>query len=374
MSDPKDLYREATTKEWPLKVELTIDRHTVYHKERDLKYGTNPGQAAAVFNPHGNTPLFIEVKTGKGGPSQTNYEDIDRALRIHRSLDTMTDNPAVVIMKHVNPSGVGKNSDLFCAFKDAWDCDARAAYGGTVAFNKPVTEKFLREVYRHIRARDAATFIDVMVAPKVSPDALEFMQKKEAIRIFTYEPSRLAAIDPFSTGAPEIKRLMDGRIIVSDPYTEQVKGPLMAPDKFVCVTNMKPTQGQINPLLFAWYVCANTRSNAVVLAKETENGAGLKTVAIGTGKQERIASIDEAIAKAQVKAICVGEDPANILQGAVLASDGFIPNIDNLLPLHEKGVRAIISPGGSKFDDAIINACNEYGIAMVFTKARCFTH
>jgi phosphoribosylaminoimidazolecarboxamide formyltransferase/IMP cyclohydrolase len=361
-----DMYREQTLRAWPQTIKTVIDGGgTYYEKEEDLKYSTNPFHAAAVFNQPGNTPLFMLSKTGKGGPSQTNYEDVDRALRIIRSVESMGKQPTVAVMKHVNPSGVAVNENHLEAFANAWDCDARAAYGGTAAVNFKITANFLKEAYGHIRKIDSKTFIDVMVAPEISEDAREYLNKKEAIRVFEYNASRLSQIDPFKKAKPELKFLFDGRVIAYEPYVEAVrsKGDLKI------MTKRAPSDSEVRDLLFSWYVCANTRSNAIVFARDTS------TVAVGTGKQERINAIEDAIAKAEAKAVYRKADPKDSMRGAVMASDGFIPNIDNIPPLKERGVTAIIQPGGSKAaDESVIAACNEADIAMVFTEWRCFSH
>jgi len=360
------MYREQTLRSWPEIIKTVIDGGgAIYGKEEDLKYSTNPFHAAAVFNQPGNTPLFVLSKTGKGGPSQTNYEDVDRALRIMRSVESMGQQPTVAVMKHVNPSGVSVNGDQLEAFVNAWDCDARAAYGGTVAFNFKITANFLKEAYGHIRKIDSKTFIDVLVAPEISEDAREYLNKKEAIRVFEYDALRLSQIDPFKKAKPELKFLFDGRVIAYEPYVEAVRSK----DDLKIMTKRQPSNNEVRDMLFAWYVCANTRSNAIVLAKNTA------TVAIGTGKQERISAIEDAIAKAEAKAAYRKTDPKDCLRGAVMASDGFIPNIDNIPPLKERGVTAIVHPGGSKAaDDAVIAACNEADIAIAFTEWRCFSH
>jgi len=360
-SKRSDLYRTQTRGEFPSDISISLDSERRLTLERELKYGTNPRHAAAVYNPNGNTPLFQEVKTGKGGPSQTNFEDVDRALRIIRVMNsTWSSMTTTAVMKHVNPSGVAINS-----FARAWDCDARAAYGSTVALSHTVDYEFLKTAYKHIRSHDKRTFIDVMVAPEFTPEALEYLQKKEAIRVFKYDAERLSKINPFQKGELELKPLMDGRVIAYEPYTEFVHSS----ENFEIVTKAKPGLEDCANLLFAWNVGAHTRSNSVVFAHD------LATLAIGTGKQERIRAIEDAVHLAEQKAAYRKEKPEDCLRGSVMASDGFIPNVDNVEELRKKGIRAIIQPGGSKAaDDAVIAACDKYGIAMAFTGARCFSH
>ena len=360
-----DMYRTPTLRAWPHVVHVSVDGPISYEKQEDLKYSTNPFHAAAVFNPLGNKPLFKLSKTGKGGPSQTNYEDVDGALSIIRSIESMGKCPTVAVMKHTNPSGVAANESQLEAFEHAWDCDARAAYGGTVVFNFGITGDFLRKAYSHIRKIDSKTFIDVMVAPEFSDDAREYLNKKEAIRVFEYDAERLAQIDPFAKAKPKLKFLIDGRIITYEPYVEAVRSK----DDLKIMTTLQPSDQEVHDMLFAWYVCARTHSNAVVLARN------MATISVGTGKQERINAIEDAITKGEAKAVYRKDDPKNCMRGAVIASDGFIPNIDNIPPLQEKGVTAIIQPGGSKVaDDAVIAACNEAGITVAFTEWRCFSH
>ncbi|HSU72825.1 MAG TPA: hypothetical protein VLJ21_03170, partial [Candidatus Binatia bacterium] len=296
------------------------------------------------------------------GPSQTNYEDVDRSLRIVRALDSLGDSPTVTVMKHVNACGVAKKSDILEAFKDAWDCDARAAYGGTVTFNREVTAELVQAAYAHIKSGNPAAFIDVMAAPSYTPEAMEHIKKN--VRAFRYDESVHQSINPFQKGPLDYKALSDGRIIVSEAYVEAVRtgGDLKT------VTARAPTDEEVKDLLFAWHVCANTRSNGIVFARNQA------TVSIGTGKQERIGAIEDAVLKAEAKAVYRQEKPGESLRGAVIASDGFIPNTDNIPPLQKYGVRAIVQPGGSERDSAIIEACNAADIAMVFTNWRCFSH
>jgi phosphoribosylaminoimidazolecarboxamide formyltransferase/IMP cyclohydrolase len=151
---------------------------------------------------------------------------------------------------------------------------------------------------------------------------------------------------------------MDGSIILQAPLLTKIKGP--SDLKFV--TDREPTEQELKDLLFSWYVCMNVRSNGVVLSKDSA------TIGIGTGQQDRVTAIELAIDKAEMR----GHEGK--LEEAVLASDGFFPFRDNIDPLGENGVTACIQPGGSIRDKEVIDACNEYGIAMAMTEERCFRH
>ncbi len=374
MSDEKpaekklsEMYREQTLRTWPGVVKMSIDRGVVYEKEEDLKYAMNPHHAGAVFNPAGNMPLFSLEKSGKGGPSEGNYDDIDWAMRIMRSVQNIegtADKTIAVVMKHANPTAVAIRNSPLEAFVEAWNPDARAAYGGALALNKPVTAELLEQIYAHIKGIDKKSFMDNMVTPGYSADAHEYLMKKKNLRVFKYHTERMAQLDPFEKQKPEIKHLFDGRIIVHEPYVEAVR----TPNDFECVTPRKPTELEMKDLLLEWYVVAQTRSNAINLTKDQI------VFAVGTGKQERIEAIEDAIRKAENKAHYRGKTKENCMLGAVMASDGFIPNTDNIPPLKEHGVTAIIQPGGSEYDGDVIKACTDADIAMVLTKWRCFRH
>ncbi len=401
----REMYRTRNVGEFPERVAMILEfkpktpdetsrfETVVYVKREDLRYGTNPHQPAAHYRING-TPtvmsMLSELKTGKGGLSQTNLEDMDRALRIIRLLGDAQ--PVCTFHKHINPSGVAKGKTLAEAFERAYWCDARSNFGGTMVFNGPVTQ----ELADMIMATD---FFEVVLAPNIEPAALEIFKsgkrygRNEDIRVLAYDKKLLARVPAFTGDKtyPEMKILADGTMIMSEPYTTKFRTPsqfvpAVARDKEkrpLATSYRPPTPQEAEDMLFAWYICAHTRSNAIVFAK---NGVA---IAIGTGQQERVGAIEQAVGKAYQKATdkLVKADSWDMqraiefvkqtrggLEGAVIASDGFMPNTDNIETIMKQGVTAVIQPGGSKEDQAIIEMANKNGIAIVFTEERCFSH
>ncbi len=344
----------------------------VYEKVEDLRYGTNPNQGAAFYRPlELEAPLLAALellKTGKSGLSQTNLEDIHHALGIIKYFRE----PACAVMKHLNPSGAAVGYDgkpQAEVYRAARDCDARAAFGSVVAFNTPVTVATAAEIM--------GTVVEGVVAPGYEDGALAVFEdfsrfgRNRAIRICRVpDLGRLPRFAGDDThGVKEVKIFEDGSLVVADPFLTAIRGPedlqpAAGEDKdgrrVVC--RLAPTAAQARDLLFSWYVNFHVRSNGVVIAREG------RTLAVGTGQQDRVGAVEQALAKARSYS---GEEA---LRGAVLGSDGFFPFRDSIEICAAAGIAAIIQPGGSLRDFEVIEACNERGIAMVFTGERCFSH
>ncbi|PIN69761.1 IMP cyclohydrolase [Candidatus Woesearchaeota archaeon CG11_big_fil_rev_8_21_14_0_20_43_8] len=332
-----------------------------YEKVSDLRYGDNPNQPAAFYRPKGGGCFFgemEELKTGKNGMSFTNIADIHHAINILKFFD----DPACAVMKHLNPSGVSIDDDLKTAYINARDSDARSAFGSVVVFNRDVDIKTAEEIN--------TTFVEVVVAPDFSLDVLSEFEKKKNLRVvkldFVGKIPRFAGDD--TSGYVEMKKIGNGCIALQMPYlcSMKTKDDLILPeakdkDGNTIRIGRIPTSQEYVDLLFAWYVNIGVRSNGIVFVKDK------KTIAVGTGEQERVGAIERAIAKANAK------HPA-MLKGSIVASDGFFPFRDSIDTLAKEGVTAVIQPGGSLRDAEVIEACNEHGIAMVFTGERCFGH
>jgi len=343
-----------------------------YEKIEDLRYGTNPNQGAAFYRrAQDDFPVqgaMETLKSGKGGLSQTNLEDIHHAIGIVKYFDR----PACAVMKHLNPSGAAVQFDdepQVVVYRRARDCDARAAFGSVVVFNKDVTVQTAEEIM--------STIVEVVVAPGYDQGALEVFAdharfgRNRHIRVIRvpnlHRLPRFTGDETF--GIKEIKVLADGSLIVADPFLTAIRSEkdLQIADAVKKSGEQVAVEKQLSPelardLLFAWYVNFNVRSNGVVIAREGT------TLAVGTGQQDRVGAVEQAIAKARANA----GDQA--LTGAVLSSDGFFPFRDSIDLCAEAGISAIIQPGGSLRDYEVIEACNEHGIAMVFTGERCFSH
>ena len=357
MSKPKSMRRKYSTalgEEFPETIKITIgDNEVVYRKHMSLRYGENPHQPAAFYSPTVG-PLTVGdiklLKTGKGGLSMTNVEDANNSMRIVSYFDR----PAVAVMKHVNPSGAATqnaNEPLVEIYTRARDCDALAAFGSVVGFNcevDPVTAEELMNSY-----------VEGVVAPSYAEGCMEFFEQKKNIRIMQVDG--LDAISKY-VGEPmwplDISVQMDGSLVLQAPMLTKLRGP----EDLRVVTERQPTEQELKDLLFSWYVCMNVRSNGVVLSK------GNTTIGVGTGQQDRVTAVRLALDKAKMRGH--GEEIA----GAVLASDGFFPFRDSIDLIADYGVTAAVQPGGSVRDKKVIAACDEHGIAMVFTDERCFRH
>ncbi len=364
------MYFTASGKKFPEGFEVL---GTSYEKVEDLRYGTNPNQGAAFYRPKSDKGGAVIgsmqiLKSGKGGLSQTNLEDIHHALGIVKYFER----PACAVMKHLNPSGAAarfENEEQVEVYKKARDCDSRAAFGSVVAFNTAVTVATAEEIM--------STMVEGVVAPAFEDGAVavfedfERFRRNKHIRVMQCGPlSKLAKFEGDDTGGVlEIKVLGDGTLVAAEPFVSKVRGeadllPATATNKegeeIVCKIELSPAQAR--DLLMAWYVNFNVRSNGVVIA------SGGQTIAVGTGQQDRVGAVEQAVAKA------TSYHGAGSLKGAVLSSDGFFPFRDSIDKCARHGIAAIIQPGGSFRDYEVIEACNEHGIAMVFAGERCFSH
>jgi phosphoribosylaminoimidazolecarboxamide formyltransferase/IMP cyclohydrolase len=352
------IYRTARDEDLPLSLKLTIGNKVfefskvqwrVEGRMRGLRYGTNPHQKAALYRPKqskGGIGNVDWVKWGKDGPSATNIEDGSHGLRIVNYFRE----PAVAVMKHLNPSGVSVSTghdSLSQVYARARDADNRAAFGSVVVFNGPVDRKTAEEIMK--------TFVEVVYAPGYGSEALAVFESKRDIRVGEVPAQRKED----TTMPPDVVVLEDGSLIIEDPYRTAILS-LDSMKQLPVPTKKKPSDQEYLDLLHAWWVACEVRSNAVVFWK---NGTSL---AIGTGQQDRIGAIENSIDKAHKL--------GHSLEGSVLASDGFLPKLDNVEALAKENVSAIVQPGGSVEDKNIVKACDEREIKMVFTGERSFRH
>ncbi|MBM6755021.1 bifunctional phosphoribosylaminoimidazolecarboxamide formyltransferase/IMP cyclohydrolase [Collinsella tanakaei] len=326
----------------------TIDLHL--EKVDDLRYGENPQQSAAVYRfaddfaakVSSANPL-VGAEQVQGKPlSYNNYLDADAAWNLVREFD----GPACVILKHQNPCGSAVAEDITAAYDRAFACDPKSAFGGIIACNREVPY----ELVEHF-ADENKQFVEVIIAPSYTPEALERMAKRPNLRV-------LATGGADGHASVEL-RSIDGGVLVQnvDTVTED-------PATFTCPTERKPTDEEMAELMFAWRVCKGVKSNAILISK---NKAG---IGMGPGQPNRVDSALLACERAEDACERMGWEKG----GFACASDAFFPFRDNVDVLAEHGVTCIIQPGGSKRDDESIEACNEHGIAMVFTGARHFRH
>ena len=312
-------------------------------KAQDMRYGENPHQKAAFYREHFVAPGLLAGYTQLQGKelSYNNIADSDAAWEAVRSFDS----PACVIIKHANPCGaaIGMNSEE--AYSKAFKCDPTSAFGGIIAANRQVT----LEMVEHIN--ENKQFVEVLIAPEFESAALELLQQKKNLRVL-----RTGGID--APAAVEV-RSVDGGVLVQD-----VDHVSEDPATFTVPTDRKPTDAEMHELMFAWRVCKGVKSNAILVSRD-HAGIGM-----GPGQPNRVDSALLACKRAHEACERMGVEP----KGLVCASDAFFPFRDNVDTLAEWGITAIIQPGGSVRDEESIQACNEHGIAMVFTGHRHFRH
>jgi phosphoribosylaminoimidazolecarboxamide formyltransferase/IMP cyclohydrolase len=305
----------------------------VFDRVLEPRYGENPHQRAAVYQRRGGGGLFGGFQQLQGKElSWNNLLDTDAARRLVADLDQ----PAVVIVKHGNPCGVGLGDSLDQAWGRALAADPVSAFGSIVALNRPLD--------RATAAAIAELFVEVVITPAVDQDAAALLAPKSALRL-------LAAPLPSSREGVDL-RSIDGGVLAQDLDLE-----LDEPGAWTCPTRRRPTAEESRALDLAWRIVRHVKSNAIVLA--TENAS----VGVGAGQMSRLDSCRLAIDKAVTQ-----------VAGAVAASDAFFPFRDGLDTLAGAGIRAIVQPGGSKRDDEVIAAADEHDIAMVFTGRRHFRH
>ncbi len=304
-------------------------------KKMDLRYGENPHQKAALYADGMEENFLVSAETQLSGKqlSYNNILDADAALKMAVSFSE----PAAVIVKHNNPCGVAVGTDLCDAYLKALSCDPVSAFGSIVACNREVDEKCALEMKK--------LFIEVLLAPEFSPQALQVLQEKKNLRLIKLDDMSLI-------GDIRDWRKVGGGFLSQDSDLAQIKR-----EDCQVVTQTKPDENDWKGLLFAWSVVKHVKSNAIVFTNQTQ------TLGIGAGQMSRLDSVQCAVSKSNFE-----------LKGSYLASDAFFPFRDGVDKAAEYGVKAVIQPGGSKRDQEVIDACNEYGIAMVFTGVRHFKH
>jgi len=311
--------------------ELTI----TYEKKQSLRYGENPHQRAVFYEnvlDHSASLTKAEQLHGKE-MSYNNIQDANAALEIVLEYEE----PATVAVKHMNPCGIGLGENLEIAFQRAYDADPISIFGGIIAVNREVDEataKLMNDI-----------FLEVVIAPNYTKEALEILASKENIRLLKLENM-------------DQKQVMKKFVSVKGGLLAQTEddGEVGANDLTV-VTEKQPTEKQIADLLFSWKAVKHVKSNAIVLAENKQ------TIGVGAGQMNRIGAANIAIKQAGEQA-----------KGAVLASDAFFPMPDTVEAAAKAGITAIIQPGGSKRDQDSIDVCNEHGIVMVYTNMRHFKH
>ncbi len=315
-----------------------------YEKVLDLSYGENPHQRAALYSEAGaRSHILSRVQKLHGKAlSFNNVLDLDAA----RALCADFDPPACVIVKHNNPCGVAIGEGIAEAHRKARACDPMSAYGGVLAFNREIDVEVAEELH--------ATFVEVVIAPGYTDEALAILQQKEPIRILNEEERRSR-----DAGERDVKKVLGGVLIQELDDRPDLREAMEA------VTETRPSEQQWDDMLFAWTVCRRVRSNAIVIAKD---GA---TLGIGAGQMSRVDSVRLAVEKCRE---AFGDEATGLLANSALASDAYFPFADGPELGIQAGVTAVIQPGGSIRDDEVVAACDALGVAMVFTRHRHFRH
>ncbi len=309
-------------------------------KKQALRYGENPHQQAAFYvEAVAPTGSIARAESLQGKPlSYNNIADADAAIQCVQQFDR----PACVIVKHANPCGVALADDNLAAYERAFATDPVSAFGGIIAFNRPVDEAEARAIIE-------GQFVEVLVAPAYSEAALAVLEQKPNVRV-------LAVGEPESSGPVP----MDYKRVAGGMLVQQMDDERLAEPRFEVVTEAHPDASQQADLRFAWQVARFVKSNAIVYVRDG------RTIGIGAGQMSRVDSARIAGLKAEEAGLSV--------QGAVMASDAFFPFRDGIDAAARAGVRAVIQPGGSIRDQEVIDAANEHGMAMVFTGVRHFRH
>ncbi|HEY8443748.1 MAG TPA: bifunctional phosphoribosylaminoimidazolecarboxamide formyltransferase/IMP cyclohydrolase [Clostridia bacterium] len=311
-----------------------------FEKVQGMRYGENPHQTAAFYKDAQDIPSALTNAVQLHGKelSFNNINDADGAIALLRELGD--DQPAIVAVKHTNPCGAAIRPTISEAFRAAYESDPVSIFGGIVASN--------REIDYDTAVQMSNIFLEIVIAPSFSKEALEVLTKKKNLRLL-----RLPDVAKPCPTVKDMKKVLGGLLI------QDIDNQLLVEEDLQVVTKVAPTKEQLEELKFAWKIVKHCKSNAIAIT------ANKTTLGCGIGQVNRIWAVKQAIEHSG------GYEKT---KGAVLASDAFFPFPDSVEEAHKAGIAAIIQPGGSAKDQESIDACDRYGIAMVFTKMRHFKH
>jgi phosphoribosylaminoimidazolecarboxamide formyltransferase/IMP cyclohydrolase len=333
------LQEDGSKSEYPAQMNAT------FVKVQDLRYGENSHQTAALYRDLFPAPgSLVTGKQLQGKElSYNNIADADAAWECVKSFDV----PACVIVKHANPCGVAVAASPAEAYSKAFKTDPTSAFGGIIAFNRELDGAAAQLV--------AKQFVEVLMAPSFSAEALEVFKGKANVRLLQIALPA-GGPRPWDQGrnAQDVKRVGSGLLV------QTADNHFLKREDLKVVTTLQPSEQQLDDLMFAWTVAQYVKSNAIVFC-----GGGM-TLGVGAGQMSRLDSARIASIKAQHAGLT--------LAGSAVASDAFFPFRDGLDVLADAGATCVIQPGGSMRDDEVIAAANERGIAMVFTGVRHFRH
>lgn len=319
-----------------LNIEFPENITLTYEYEQPLRYGENPHQNAALYRSSNSPYSLLNAEILNGKPlSYNNIQDANSAINILKEHTA----PSAVGLKHMNPCGVGMASNILEAYRKAYMSDPVSIFGGIVALN--------REVHIELAIELNKTFLEIIIAPSYTEEALHELSKKKNLRVLKLDTSS------FNTDPYQVVSVNGGLLLQNtDSY-------LVPKEELEVVTDLKPTEEELEDLYFAWKVVKHVKSNAIVITKNNQ------TVGIGAGQMNRVGAAEIALNWAKQH---------GYTEELTLSSDAFFPFDDVVRMAHKYGVTKIIQPGGSIRDEDSIKACNELGIKMVFTKNRHFKH
>ena len=300
-----------------------------------MRYGENPHQAAAAYTIPGdrsNNILNAKIHQGKK-LSYNNIMDADAALSCLKEFNST----ACVIVKHANPCGVALGANMLNVYKRAFNADSLSAFGGIIAINQPCDDILAEEISK--------VFVEIVLAPAFTKKSLEIFSKKKNLRVL--EVGNIQSRE----------QLLEIRNVVGGVIVQETDTSILSEDNLQVVTENKPSDNDMKTMLFGWKVLKHVKSNGILIVKDNT------TVGVGAGQVSRVDSVDIAMKKS-------GES----IKDSILCSDAFFPFRDSIDKIAGSGIKAVLQPGGSVRDDEVISACNEHGIAMVFTGQRCFKH
>ena len=331
------LYDTAIAAYLGRKEESLFPRELTIGMERldTLRYGENPHQQAALYSLGSASGGVAQARQLHGKElSYNNLMDADGAWTTVADFSQ----PTVAVIKHTNPCGLAIHDDIAEAYRRAFAGDPVSAFGGIVAFNRPVTPEAAQAM--------GSVFYEVVIAPDYQPDALEALQKKRNLRILAVDPAPKE-----QESVPEVRQISGGLLLQTPDELDE------DPATWKTVTQRQPTFQEMEDMAFAWKACKHIKSNAIVLAK------GNALLGMGAGQPNRVNSVQLAIQAA-------GEG----VSGSVLASDAFFPFADSIEAAAKAGIAAIVQPGGSIRDQEVIEAADKLGLVMLFTGVRHFRH
>ena len=328
--------KQAGIEQFPNTLSLT------YEKVQEMRYGENPHQKAAFYREVGNIQgaLANAVQLHGKELSFNNINDTNGALELLKEYDE----PTIVACKHANPCGVGSAENIYDAYMKAYNSDPVSIFGGIIVSNREIDKATAEEINK--------IFVEIVLAPSFEKEAIEILEKKKNIRLMTLDN----ITQKLPKGTFDMKKVSGG-ILVQD-----IDNELLIEQDLKVVTKTKPSDSEMEDLLFAWKMVKYTKSNGIAIAKNKQS------VGIGPGQVNRIWACEQAIEHG------INHLGAETVKGAALASDAFFPFPDCVEACAKAGITAIIQPGGSVRDQESIDACDKAGIAMIFTGMRHFRH